>query len=109
MAGDRFVALGGTGEPDRRPRVTTSRPRSVRGNGGRGRRLSRDSNGNRVARGGWLRGEAAGHQVLIGGAPDRAGRLLLTPAGRADPAVTAVVRLVVGEHRPPALGQPGKF
>lgn len=36
----RFVALGGTGEPERRPRVTTCRPDSVRGDGGRGRRFS---------------------------------------------------------------------
>src|SRR5438094_10268587 len=33
----RFVALGGTGEPERRPRVTTWSATHVRGNGGRGR------------------------------------------------------------------------
>lgn len=56
-----------------------------------------------------VRREAAGHEVLVGRLPHRAGRLLLTPPGRARGAVAPVVRLVGGEHRPPTLGQPGEF
>ena len=55
------------------------------------------------------RGEASGDQVLVCGAPDRAGRLLLAPPGGASGAVATLIRLVRGEHGPPTLGQPRKF
>ena len=111
----RFVALGGTGEPDHRPLVTISRPRSSGATGGRGRRLSpgacRNAAGgaDRVACGGWLGRQPTGYQVFVCGSPYGAGRFLLAPASGADSAVVALVRLVRGEHGPPTLGQPGKF
>jgi hypothetical protein len=58
---------------------------------------------------GRLRCEPSGHQVFVCRPPHRAGRFLLTPPGRADPAVATLVRLVRREHGPPSLGQPGKF
>src|SRR5256885_13159481 len=85
----RFVALGGTGEPERRPRVTTWSATHVRGDGGRGRRSSSDSSRDGVPGEGWLGREAAGYQVFVGRSPYRAGRLLLPPAAGADPAVAS--------------------
>lgn len=58
---------------------------------------------------GLLRGQTAGHQMLVRHLPHRARCLAAVPPGRAGRAVAALVRFVGRQHRPPALGEPGQF
>lgn len=54
-------------------------------------------------------GEAAGDEMLVGGAPHRAGCLARAQPGRALGAVTSLVRFVCGQQRPPSRGQSREF